>query len=296
MVPEHRENTSGQHGVDRAATIQDLIDRANRYDDAGRFQAARDLYEQAITLAPGNCAVLFHYGVACGGQTAIASKEQAVKLYRDVLRINGAHAGAHANLACVFASLGKPNGVARHCRAAIDLGMQVFQLYYLLGKSCAYLGEFGQACRALTQALELAHDEASQRKIHEELAMIPQTSETSTSNGIERMRDSKGPAYGTTMAGPTLPELLDQLPTADVFSADTNPTVCRRLAALMEKTFVRATFMEFVGNVSRFHFVCRDGDYQAELTDRAMVVYRTVDRERGSEVLRIDKHGTRASG
>jgi tetratricopeptide (TPR) repeat protein len=266
-------------GVDHAEeTALQLVDQANRLDEAGDFSSAQPLYEKAIRLAPNNVEVLFNYGVACGQQAEKELLTKACQLYLEAVRLDPEYRNAHANLATLLFNESDFDGAAQHAQRAIDLGMDNYMLFLVLGFSCVKLDELSKARKAFNEALRFADDEGI-RKINEILIQLPDDDAT------QPFKVEQGMTAQSEM-NPT----RTRIEPVKMFDADTFSRVGHQLAEAMGKTYVDALFGTFQDGAFELHFSCHDGDYKALIPDDPTMLIKIFKKGDGdSEVFTIER-------
>jgi tetratricopeptide (TPR) repeat protein len=244
-------------GQEQAAnTARQLADQANSFDEAGDFSKAQPLYEKAVHLAPNDPDILYNYGVACAQQSDKAWHSKARQLYLEAVRIDPQYRDAHANLAPLLLMDDDFDGAAKHARIAIELGMEEYALYVVLGQACANLGDFEEARAAFRKALTLA-EPSYRHKIEEILSHLPAAGDSSQpAQAVQGAQVSSGAS--ATRAG---------VEPINVINADTYPRLGKQLAEAMGKRFVEAGFGLRSSEVWEIRFTCQDGDYKAILPD-----------------------------
>jgi tetratricopeptide (TPR) repeat protein len=118
----------------------------------GRVEEAIRTYRQALRIKPDDAIARNSLGTAL--QT-MGKLEEAITEYREVLRVRPDYANAHYNLGTSLLSLGKPEEAVKHFQEVLRLGPEDADAYNDLGSALAIQGEMVQAAVQFEKALRL---------------------------------------------------------------------------------------------------------------------------------------------
>jgi Flp pilus assembly protein TadD len=254
-------------------TARELTDQANKFDESGSFSKAQPLYEKALRLAPNDPDVLYNYGVACSGHSGQDLHTKARQLYLKVVQIDPQYRNAHANLAPLLLSENDCEGAVKHAQIAIELGMEVYALFVVLGHACTDLGEFEEARAAFTKALELAAP-GDRHQIEEVLSNLP---------AAEDINKPFPAAQGARVSSGAAADRASLEPIRQI-NADTFPRLSKQFAEAMGKRFVRSGYgLQSLGKWE-IYFTCQDGDYKANIPDDPAENIKIFLRQEGREI------------
>src|SRR4030095_15399411 len=100
-----------------SAEVPELVARAQRLRQQGRFADARVTAERALEIEPDNAAAWFNLGAALGALSELQSAEAA---YRRALQTNPSYPEAWSNLAGLLGATGRGEEQLAAYRKAIE--------------------------------------------------------------------------------------------------------------------------------------------------------------------------------
>jgi tetratricopeptide (TPR) repeat protein len=173
------------------ATLTEALAIALRFHQAGRFQAAEQIYRQILAAEPNHADALHLLGVLayqagrydeaiayinqaialCGNMSAFhnnlgnALKDQgkpleAAAAYRRVLELEPDHLPARNNLGLVLSSQGRPEEAVQCYRGVLDRAPDFVEAHYNLGNALTDQGKLDEAVASYHRALERKPDYA----------------------------------------------------------------------------------------------------------------------------------------
>ena len=176
------------------ATIPQAFAIALQHHQAGRLQAAEQIYRQILTIEPDHVDAIHLLGVIAHQsgkyEVAVDYIGRAIRLqgnaallhnnlgeaYRALQRISEAiacfqralelkpdYVEAHANLGIAFKEQGKPDKALACCRRALELKPDHAELHFNLGLVFQEQGKLHEAAACYRRALELKPDHAGAR-------------------------------------------------------------------------------------------------------------------------------------
>ncbi|MFV2073632.1 MAG: tetratricopeptide repeat protein [Thermoanaerobaculales bacterium] len=112
------------------------------YQDTGRFEEARDRYEDVLEIEPEHRLAILRLA-----QVLLASDQPdaAKPLLEQVVDAEGLAAAAHAGLASIAAAKGENEDAARHLERALELQPEADQLHHPLALAYRRLGDMDAA-------------------------------------------------------------------------------------------------------------------------------------------------------
>jgi tetratricopeptide (TPR) repeat protein len=139
------------------ATISEALAIAVQHHQAGRFQAAEQIYRQILALQPDQADALHLLGVLAyqAGQHATA-----VQYITRAIAAHGTEAAFHVNLGNALGGLGKRNEAIAAFRRAISLKPDSVDAHNNLGIAYHEQGKLGEAIACYRRALERKPDYA----------------------------------------------------------------------------------------------------------------------------------------
>lgn len=132
-----------------------LIAAGNAAEDAGRLEEARDLYRQAVELAPALPAAHLNHGIAL---EALGDAAAARGCYQRVLALEPGHPFGAYNLAKLEYIEGRRDEAQRLLQVALAGKADFVQAWILLSNVHDAAGDLQQALAAIDQAVRLAPD------------------------------------------------------------------------------------------------------------------------------------------
>jgi predicted O-linked N-acetylglucosamine transferase (SPINDLY family) len=139
-------------------TISEALAMALQHHQAGRLQAAEQIYRQILAIEPNHVDALHLLGVLAYQE---GKHELAIEYIGRAIGLEGAEASFHSNLGNVFQALGKlPEAVACH-RRALELKPDYAGAHNNLGHVFQAQGMLDEAVACHRRALELKPDLAN---------------------------------------------------------------------------------------------------------------------------------------
>ena len=143
--------------ISAMATISEALAIAVRHHQAGRLQAAEQIYRQILAVEPTHADALHLLGVVANqsGQHATA-----IECIARAIALRGTEAAFHNNLGEAYRALRRtPEAVARY-RRALELKPDFAEAHYNLGLALKEQGMVDEAVACYRRALELKPDYA----------------------------------------------------------------------------------------------------------------------------------------
>jgi predicted O-linked N-acetylglucosamine transferase (SPINDLY family) len=139
------------------ATISEALAIAIQHHQAGRLQAAEQIYRQILAVEPNHADALHLLGVlAC----QVGKHELAIEYIGRAVRLKGTDAAFHSNLGEAYRALQRvPEAIACY-RRALELKPDYGEAYSNLGNAFADQGKLDEAVPYYRRALELKPDYA----------------------------------------------------------------------------------------------------------------------------------------
>ena len=134
------------------ATVADVLSIAIQHQQAGRLQAAEQIYRQVLTVVPRQAEVHNNLGIVLDdlGQT-----DDAVACYRRAVELKPDYAAAHSNLGNALRKQGKTAEAAACYRRAVEFRPDFAAAHYNLGIACRDQGNLDDAIASYRRAIEL---------------------------------------------------------------------------------------------------------------------------------------------
>ncbi|MBQ9477933.1 MAG: tetratricopeptide repeat protein [Selenomonadaceae bacterium] len=132
-----------------------LMERANDQMRAQDFNAARQTYQEVVSLDPTYSAAYNNLGYICEQSNDI---DGAVHNYRKAIENNGNYADAYYNLGNIYYRDKDYRRAIDNYRRTVDINNQFIAAYNNLGLAYANLNEFDKALESFTQAIGNASD------------------------------------------------------------------------------------------------------------------------------------------
>jgi tetratricopeptide (TPR) repeat protein len=137
------------------ATIVETLATGLQHHQAGRLQAAEQIYRQVLTAEPNQADALHLLGMIAhqAGQYAVA-----VEYIERAIALRGSAAGYHNNLGTVYRAMRRlPEAVACY-RRALELAPGLAEAHSNLGNALRDLGKLDEAVASCHRALQLKPD------------------------------------------------------------------------------------------------------------------------------------------
>src|SRR5258708_4709760 len=134
------------------ATIPDELALALQHHQAGRLQAAEQIYRQILAGEPNQAKTLHPLGgVAYPG----GKDEISFEYIRKAIGLKGDVAGFYNNLGEAYRALGKPADAVYSFRQALELKPDFADAFYNLGNVHSGQGKLDDAINCYRQAIQL---------------------------------------------------------------------------------------------------------------------------------------------
>jgi len=170
--------------------LADALALAVQHHQAGRLQAAEQIYHQILTTNPNHPDALHLLGVIAFQS---GDYDLAVDYITRAIKVNGAVAKFHCNLGNVFQAERKLDEAIRSFRHALQLDPQFAEAFHNLGSALADNDQLGEAVNAYRRSLKLKPYSAetwtnlgvaltAQGKIEEAVASFDSALQTNPSN------------------------------------------------------------------------------------------------------------------
>ncbi len=143
------------------ATISEALAIAARHHQAGRLQAAEQIYRQILALEPNHADAWHLLGVIAH---QVGKHEIAVEYIGRAIRLNGSATAFHYNLANTFKDQGKLDEAVACYRRALELKPDYPDAHNNLGAVLRDQGKLVEAIACYRRALELKPDYAEAYK------------------------------------------------------------------------------------------------------------------------------------
>ena len=137
------------------ATISEALAIAIQHHQAGRLQAAEQIYRQILAVEPNHADALNLLGVIA---SQVGKHEIAVEYIERAIRLKGNAAPFHSNLAGAYSALGKIPEAVACCRRALELKPDYPEAHYNLGIVLKEQGKLDEAVACYRRALALKPD------------------------------------------------------------------------------------------------------------------------------------------
>ena len=139
------------------ATISEALAIAVQHHQAGRLQAAEQVYRQILAVEPALAEAHNNLGVALQDQ---GKPDEAVACYRRALTLKPGFTEAHNNLGNALKCRGQLDEAIASYRRALELKPEFAQAHYNLGNAFQEQGNLDDAVACYCRALELKPDHA----------------------------------------------------------------------------------------------------------------------------------------
>lgn len=139
------------------ATISEAFAVAVQHHQAGRLEAAEQIYRQIIAVQPNHAYAHNNLGVALKDRGKL---DEAIACYRRALEVKPDFAEAHSNLGLALKDRGDLDGAVACCRHALDLKPDLPEAQNNLGLALQEQGKAAEAIAGYRRALELKPDYA----------------------------------------------------------------------------------------------------------------------------------------
>jgi protein O-mannosyl-transferase len=129
----------------------------NAYLDLGRFKDALKAYRQTIRIQPGFADAYCNVGYAC---RKLGRYQDAIEAYKQAIKINPHDANSYYNLGVSYLDIGSFQDTLEPCRQAVKIKPDYAEAYNLLGVACLDLGRYQDALESCRQAVKIKPDYA----------------------------------------------------------------------------------------------------------------------------------------
>lgn len=134
------------------ATISEALGMALQHHQAGRLQAAEQIYRQILQVAPNHADTIQFLGLLAH---QVGQHEAAIEQIKRAIQLNGTAATYHNNLGGVYRAIGRvPEAVASY-RRAVELQPEFSDAHYNLGNALKDDGKLDEAVGSYRRSLEL---------------------------------------------------------------------------------------------------------------------------------------------
>ena len=137
------------------ATIPEAFAIAAQHHQAGRLQAAEQIYRQILAIQPNHAYAHNNLGVALKD---MGKRDEAIACYRRALQLRPDYAEAHSNLGLALRDRGKLDEAVASCRRALKLKPDFPEAHNNLGLALMGQGKSEEAAACHRRALELRSD------------------------------------------------------------------------------------------------------------------------------------------
>jgi tetratricopeptide (TPR) repeat protein len=137
------------------ATTSQALAIAIGHHQAGRLQAAEQIYRQILQVQPNHADVLHRLGVIA---SQLGKHELAVEYIRRAIGLDGSVAAFHNNLGKVYLALRRIPAAVSCFRQALELNPDYAEGHNNLGAALKEQGELDEAAACCRRALELKPD------------------------------------------------------------------------------------------------------------------------------------------
>jgi tetratricopeptide (TPR) repeat protein len=137
------------------ATLSEALAIAIQHHQAGRLQAAEQIYRQILAAAPHHADAWHLLGVIA---SQVGRHEVAVEYIRRAIGLEGRAAGFHVNLAGAYRALHRIPEAVACCRRALELAPDYAEAHNNLGILLAEQGKPDEAAACYRRALQLKPD------------------------------------------------------------------------------------------------------------------------------------------
>jgi tetratricopeptide (TPR) repeat protein len=126
--------------------------QGNAYGNMGMFKQAVKLYKQAIRIDPYNAEACFNLGNA---YSKLGMFKEAVRTYKETLRIKSNDAKVYYSLGKAYSKLGMYNAAITTTRRTIQIKPDMSKAHKNLGIFYGTLGRYKEAKKSLKEALKI---------------------------------------------------------------------------------------------------------------------------------------------
>jgi tetratricopeptide (TPR) repeat protein len=130
--------------------LSDLLAKAVAQHQSGRLSEAAALYEQVLSIEPGNAQALHNLGVVAHHQRR---HEDAIVLIAKAIKLESDNAGYHYNLGTAHHALQRFEEAVVHYRRALELNRDYAAAYFNVAGALISLEKFDEAADAYRQAI-----------------------------------------------------------------------------------------------------------------------------------------------
>jgi len=138
-------------------TVQQALDAAVQYHNAGKFPEAENIYRQILAADPDQPVALNLLGVMAH---QVGENEMALDLIGKAITVVPDYAEAHYNLGLTQQALGRTEDAAESYRRALEVQPENPAAHYNLGLALQDMGRSGDAAESYREAIRLKPDYA----------------------------------------------------------------------------------------------------------------------------------------
>jgi predicted TPR repeat methyltransferase len=131
-------------------TISQALAIAVQHHQAGRLQAAEQIYRQILAVEPNHVDAIHLLGVVAHQS---GNNEMAVKYIQRAIALGGGEASFHSNLGTAYCALGRMAEGAACYRRAVALKPDYAEAYYNLGNAIKAQGQLDEAVASYHRAV-----------------------------------------------------------------------------------------------------------------------------------------------
>ena len=146
--------------LDISAT--EALERADILLDQGEEDAGEQYLKMVVEGGKKNAEVLFEYAVAVEDQR----QYNAVRFYKEALKLDPKHAEAHYGLGRRFGCLGNLDEAIKHFKKAIKIAPEDAKAYCGLGLALSKQGKQKKALKNIRKALKLEPEDSVDYRVY----------------------------------------------------------------------------------------------------------------------------------
>jgi tetratricopeptide (TPR) repeat protein len=132
-----------------------MLATAIEHHQAGRFQAAEQIYRQILAVEPNHAGAWHLFGLLAH---QVGKQETAIQYIEYAIRLNPGVAAFHSNLGVAYRALGKLGEATACWRRALELSPEFVDAMVNLGNVLRERGQLDEAVACYRRALELKPD------------------------------------------------------------------------------------------------------------------------------------------
>ena len=142
---------------DYEMTPEHWFNLGNAYYDSGKYKEAIKSFKQALRINPDDAEAHFNLGVAYGG---LGKYKEAIESYKQAIRIDPDCRDAHYNLGVAYYESGRHQEAIESYKHTIRIDPDCKSAHYNLGLTYGKLGKREEAIEACKQAIRINPDDA----------------------------------------------------------------------------------------------------------------------------------------